>query len=91
MAQIEYDLHNANLLKNHRNTYFQFTQPYGRIEDDHLPFQKKGVPILHLITTPFPREWHTPKDNKDIIDMDSVYNMNLILKVFITEYLHLLV
>lgn len=24
----------------------------GRIEDDHLPFLEKGVPILHLIPVP---------------------------------------
>ena len=25
------------------------------IEDDHIPFKRKDVPILHLITYPFPR------------------------------------
>lgn len=33
----------------------------GRIEDDHLPFMRLGVPILHVIATPFPRVWHTLK------------------------------
>lgn len=31
----------------------------GGIEDDHLPFLEKGVPVVHLITMPFPRVWHT--------------------------------
>lgn len=31
----------------------------GYIGDDHLPFLKLGVPILHLITDPFPHQWHT--------------------------------
>lgn len=29
------------------------------IEDDHLPFIQKGVSVLHLIASPFPRVWHT--------------------------------
>ncbi|RZC34662.1 Peptidase M28 domain containing protein [Asbolus verrucosus] len=91
LAQIERELDLMNILKNHRFAYFQSNRPYGRIEDDHIPFLKRGVPILHLISTPFPREWHTPGDNRDIIDMDTVNNVNLILKTFISEYLHLLV
>lgn len=31
----------------------------GSVEDDHLPFLAKGVPIMHLIPLPFPRVWHT--------------------------------
>lgn len=33
----------------------------GGIEDDHLPFLANGVPILHLVPSPFPRVWHTLK------------------------------
>ena len=31
----------------------------GSVEDDHLPFLHKGVPVLHMIPLPFPRVWHT--------------------------------
>jgi hypothetical protein len=31
---------------------------YGYIGDDHVPFLKRGVPILHLIAEPFPHVWH---------------------------------
>ena len=31
----------------------------GKISDDHLPFLDRGVPILHLIPSPFPSVWHT--------------------------------
>ena len=34
-----------------------------RIEDDHVPFMKRGVPIMHLISVPFPPTWHTPMDD----------------------------
>lgn len=37
------------------------------IDDDHSPFFERGVPILHLITLPFPRVWHTLDDNFDNI------------------------
>jgi glutaminyl-peptide cyclotransferase len=33
----------------------------GHIEDDHLPFLRRGVSILHVIASPFPRVWHTLK------------------------------
>lgn len=31
----------------------------GYIGDDHVPFLHKGVSVLHIITEPFPRVWHT--------------------------------
>jgi hypothetical protein len=31
----------------------------GSIEDDHLPFVERGVPVVHLIAAPFPSVWHT--------------------------------
>jgi hypothetical protein len=27
--------------------------------DDHLPFLRRGVSVLHVIAEPFPRVWHT--------------------------------
>ena len=32
---------------------------FGGVEDDHLPFLRMGVDILHVIANPFPRVWHT--------------------------------
>ena len=34
---------------------------YGGIEDDHIPFLRLGVDVLHVIASPFPRVWHTLK------------------------------
>jgi glutaminyl-peptide cyclotransferase len=33
----------------------------GYIADDHVPFLQRGVNILHVIASPFPRVWHTLK------------------------------
>lgn len=32
---------------------------WGSIGDDHVPFLRGGVSILHVITEPFPKVWHT--------------------------------
>ena len=40
----------------------------GGISDDHLPWMNLGVPILHLIASPFPAVWHTERDNLSALD-----------------------
>lgn len=37
------------------------TVNYGYMGDDHVPFLKRGVSVLHLIAEPFPHVWHTLK------------------------------
>lgn len=32
---------------------------FGYIDDDHVPFLRRGVNVLHLIPYPFPSVWHT--------------------------------
>ena len=49
-------------------------------------YPSTGVPIVHLITHPFPHAWHTLEDNGDIIDRDMVENFRKILTVFLHEY-----
>lgn len=61
----------------------------GSLGDDHVPFLVRGVPILHLITTPFPDVWHKVADNKDALDLDVCRRWNAIMRVFTAEYLHL--
>ncbi|ALC45114.1 isoQC, partial [Drosophila busckii] len=57
------------------------------IEDDHIPFLDRGVPILHVIPLPFPSVWHTPNDNEHVIDYATTNNLALILRLFTLEYL----
>lgn len=68
----------------------QYFQPHSvgmGIEDDHIPFMKRGVPILHVIPTPFPEVWHKMGDDGECIDYDTVENLNRILRLFVVEYL----
>lgn len=71
------------------NVYFQPKSIKAQIEDDHIPFLIRGVPILHLIPVPFPTVWHTLKDDRSVVDLKTVEDLNRILRVFLIEYLHL--
>jgi len=59
------------------------------IEDDHIPFLRRNVPILHLIAVPFPDVWHKESDNASAVDYPTVEKLNKILRVFVAEYLEL--
>lgn len=89
LANAETKLARGNALKNYSKRLFQKMSTDGKIEDDHLPFIERDVPVLHIIPLPFPTEWHTPQDNMDIIDMQSVDHIVKIMSIFIVEYLHL--
>ncbi|XP_016974890.1 glutaminyl-peptide cyclotransferase isoform X1 [Drosophila rhopaloa] len=68
--------------------YFQSqTMRSSFIEDDHIPFLKRNVPVLHLIPVPFPSVWHTPDDNASVIDYATTDNLALIIRLFALEYL----
>lgn len=68
LIDIEKRLKDANLLypkdlsekeKINKKSFFKKNQNWhGGIEDDHLPFIAEGVPVLHVIPTPFPNVWH---------------------------------
>lgn len=45
------------------------------------------IPILHLIPVPFPKHWHKPEDTEENINLRTVGNINMILRVFTLEYL----
>jgi len=62
---------------------------FGYVGDDHLPFLRRGVSVLHIIAEPFPHVWHTLKDNASALDLATMRRWNLILRVFMAEYLHL--
>jgi len=73
------------------NAYFQLRSTSSYIEDDHIPFLQRGVPIIHVIPSPFPSVWHKIADDRKAIDMFTIENLNKILRVFVVEYFHLVV
>ncbi|XP_039553988.1 glutaminyl-peptide cyclotransferase [Passer montanus] len=91
LQAIEQKLQNMNLLKNHPvgSQYFHSTLHRGLVEDDHVPFLRRGVPVLHLIPSPFPAVWHTMMDTEENLDKATIDNLNKILQVFVLEYLNL--
>ncbi|XP_045171598.2 glutaminyl-peptide cyclotransferase-like isoform X2 [Mercenaria mercenaria] len=70
---------------------FSSARPWGGIEDDHKPFlhARPDLPVLHLISAPFPHVWHTMADNAAAINWDVTDNFNRIFRVFVANYLHL--
>ncbi|XP_077704448.1 glutaminyl-peptide cyclotransferase-like protein isoform X3 [Canis aureus] len=91
LRSIEKRLHRMNLLQSHPQEvmYFQPGEPPGSVEDDHIPFLRRGVPVLHLISMPFPSVWHTPDDSEANLHPPTVHNLSRILAVFLAEYLGL--
>lgn len=70
-------------------TYFRLRSSGAVIEDDHIPFMRRNVDILHVIPSPFPSVWHTPADNMAALDFNTIENLNKIFRVFVAEYLHI--
>jgi glutaminyl-peptide cyclotransferase len=68
-----------------KDTFYNF----GHVGDDHVPFLKKDVSVLHLISEPFPSVWHTIRDDASALDIPTMRRWNLLLRVFFCEYLNL--
>lgn len=69
----------------------EFTVKFrGYMEDDHIPFLRSGVPILHLIPSTFPKHWHQMGDNFDNVNSKAVEKWGLLIRGFVLEYLEVL-
>ncbi|KAG0053999.1 hypothetical protein BGZ83_012169 [Gryganskiella cystojenkinii] len=64
--------------------------PWGGIDDDHRPFLEKGVPVLHIIPSPFPHVWHKLEDDANALSPEVTEGWANIFRVFAAEYLQLL-
>ncbi|XP_076039077.1 glutaminyl-peptide cyclotransferase-like isoform X1 [Oratosquilla oratoria] len=82
-------LHELGLLENRPFMFKDATKYYAGIQDDHIPFLERGVPVVHLIPVPFPSVWHEETDNESALDYPTIYNLNAILRAFVYDYLHL--
>lgn len=98
LAQAEVKLDDLSLLNKYQSSgtinrnptrFFQPNSFNAGIEDDHIPFLRRNVPILHMIPVPFPDVWHKLNDDKEAVDETTVENINKILRIFVAEYLHI--
>lgn len=90
MKQIENSLKSTSHLKTVKNgpaNIFLNNFRFSNVQDDHVPFYERGVPILHLIPNSFPTVWHTNADNGERLDQDAILNFNKVMRAFIVEYL----
>ncbi|XP_039257363.2 glutaminyl-peptide cyclotransferase-like [Styela clava] len=71
------------------NLYFKKKIANSYVEDDHIPFYTRNVPVLHVIPSPFPWHWHTLQDNMQNLDFTTIERLTKIFVVFVSEYLHL--
>ncbi|RKP24589.1 hypothetical protein SYNPS1DRAFT_16968 [Syncephalis pseudoplumigaleata] len=72
-----------------------YFRPYGEfgfrsgIQDDHVPFVQRGVPVLHLIPPVFPEVWHQFTDNASALDEATIRHLTIVMRVFVADYLGL--
>jgi glutaminyl-peptide cyclotransferase len=62
------------------------TVPMDFVEDDHVPFKKRGVPILLLLAHPFPSVWHKRSDNYSAIDFPRTRRILHVMEEFVANY-----
>ena len=61
----------------------------GMVQDDHVPFMARGVEVLHMIPTPFPRVWHQMDDDGEHLDLKTVADWSLLITAFAAEWMDL--
>lgn len=61
----------------------------GMIQDDHVPFMARGVEVLHIIPSPFPRVWHDISDDGEHLDLDTVQDWAKLVTAFAGEWMNL--
>lgn len=96
MADSEKRLREANRLfpsagsaMANQRSFFAQHKAWGGVEDDHLPFLHAGVPILHVIPSPFPSVWHRMSDDVTALDYPTMHAWCMILRLTVAEYLGL--
>ncbi|KAI1769392.1 glutaminyl-peptide cyclotransferase [Hypoxylon sp. FL1150] len=95
MATIEERMRKLGLLESAPKRAFFYEAnkksfyPSG-VDDDHRPFMARGVPVLHLIPSPFPAVWHRMEDDGAHLDMPTVRDWARIVTAFALEWLDMM-
>jgi glutaminyl-peptide cyclotransferase len=94
LAAIESRMRALDLLESTPRVSFlpdvNMTMSFGGISDDHLPFIARGVPILHVIPSPFPGVWHTMKDDGEHLDLPTTRDWAKVVTAFALEWLDMM-
>lgn len=97
MAKIEQRMRDQGLLESKPARPFlpdsnKMASSFGgsQVGDDHQPFMKRGVDILHLIPTPFPSVWHRMEDDGAHLDMAVTRDWAKITTAFALEWLDMM-
>ena len=83
LVQIE-----RNLYKGKRFMFEEASFSAAPVDDDHMPFAHRNVPVLHLIPSPFPDVWHTLNDNESAIDWATTKRVQSIVFKFVFNYIY---
>lgn len=84
LASLESKLFTSSLeLNANDHSILQLNGP--SIDDDHMPFYRAGVPVLHLIPWPFPSGWHTLKDDFEHLQQDEIEKWAILLSEFLLQ------
>ncbi|PWY86001.1 hypothetical protein BO70DRAFT_218942 [Aspergillus heteromorphus CBS 117.55] len=101
MANLERRLRRLNQYKSAANSPLWFPHAsknehevnmFSSIEDDHIPFMRRGVEILHIIDAGprgFPDVWHRMEDDGEHLDLATVEDWSLLVTAFAAEWMEL--
>lgn len=76
-------------LREDRRIFLPNRLPGSHVEDDHVPFLHRRVPVLHAIPLPFPSVWHKAGDNRQALHEDTMRDLIAIFRTFVARYLQL--
>jgi len=54
-------------------------EPGGAVMDDHVPFLRRGIPVVNIIHQPFPDTWHTTADTPEHVSPRSLEQVGRVL------------
>jgi Zn-dependent M28 family amino/carboxypeptidase len=56
------------------------------VNDDHLPFLRRGIPVIDIIQSPFPDYWHTVEDTIDKCSVASLDQVGRVVNRVVYTY-----
>jgi len=89
LVTLESSLRRENMIPPTLAPLFNPSRALGPILDDHIPFLQRSVPVLHVISAPFPPVWHTLRDNYSALDPATCHTLNMVFRLFVAELLQL--